>query len=110
MDARCCRQSQNVGINIVFAYLLGARIALLAGLLVSVWMIWHPPSALVVVAAAVIATIIFMGVAATGVLGPVEEYNGRSNFLLTLVLAIIASVVCWLLTRRFARAAGESAG
>jgi len=90
---------------IMFAYLIGGAIALLAGILVSIWMIWYSPSAVVVTAAAVIATAVYMGIGALGVLGPVEWNNARSNFLFTLVLAVIAANVCWLLTRRFARTA-----
>jgi hypothetical protein len=89
--------------DVVLAYYIGWPIALLAGLLVSLWMMRSPPSALVVNAAAVIATALFMGVAALGVLGAVEQFNGRSNFLFTLVAAIVAANVCWLLMRRFAR-------
>ncbi len=80
---------------IIMTYFIGWPIAVLAGLLVSLWMIRRPPSTLVVNAAAVIATAIFMGVAATGVLGPVEETNGRSNFWFTLVAAVFAANVCW---------------
>jgi len=82
---------------IVFAYVIGGAIALLAGILVSIWMIWHPPSAIVVTAAAMIATVVYMGIGALGVLGPVD-----SSFLFTLVFAVIAANVCWLLMRRFA--------
>jgi hypothetical protein len=88
---------------IIFAYLMGGVIALLAGILVSVWMIWRPPSAIVVIAAAVIATCSFLGVGALGFLGPVEFTNARSNFLFILALAVIAAGGCWLLTRRFVR-------
>jgi hypothetical protein len=94
---------------IIFAYILGGVIALIAGVLVGLWMIWRPPSALVANAAAVIATAAFMGVGATGVLGPVQETNGRSNFLFTLVFAVIAANVCWLLLRRFAPTAASEA-
>jgi len=87
----------------IFAYLIGGVIALLAGISVSIWMIWHRPNAIVVNAAAVIATVLFMGVGASGFLGLVEETNARSNFVFILVLAVIAANVCWLLTRRFAR-------
>jgi hypothetical protein len=90
---------------IIFAYVIGGAIALLAGILVSIWMIWREPSMIVVTGAAAMATAGFMGVGALGFLGPVEETNGRSNFLFTLVLAVIAANVCWLLTRRFARTA-----
>ena len=72
-------------------------------------MIRRPPSALVVNAAAVIATIVFMAVAATGILGPVEETNGRSNLLFMLVGAVFAANVCWFVMRRFLRTAPAAA-
>ena len=87
---------------LIMSYFIGWPIALLAGVLVSLWMVRSPPSALVVNGAAVIATAAFMGVAALGALGPVEETNGRSNFLFTLVAALLAANVCWLLMRPFA--------
>lgn len=95
--------------DIVLAYYIGWPIALLAGILVSLWMMRSPPSALAVNAAAVLATAGFMGVAATGVLGAVEQFNGRSNFLFTLVAALVAANVCWLLMRRFALKAAHGA-
>ena len=98
-----------LGLDVVFAYFIGWPIALLAGILISLWMTRNSPNALVVNAAAVAATGIFMGVAATGVLGPVEETNGRSNFLFTMVAAIVAANVCWLLMRRFALKAAHGA-
>jgi hypothetical protein len=94
---------------VIMSYFIGGPIALLAGVLVSLWMIRRPPSAFIVNAAAVIATIVFMGVAATGVLGPVEETNGRSNFFFMLVGAIFAANVCWLVMRRFLRVAPTTA-
>jgi hypothetical protein len=94
---------------VIMTYFIGGPIALLSGVLVSLWMIRRLPSALIVNAAAVIATAVFMGVAALGVLGPVEETNGRSNFWFTLVFAVVAANVCWLLLRRFARKAARVA-
>jgi hypothetical protein len=91
--------------DVIMAYFIGGPIALLAGLLVSLWMIWRPPSVLAVNAAAMIATAVFMTVASTGVLGPVEDTNGRSNFLFMMVAAVFAANVCWLLMRRFLRPA-----
>jgi hypothetical protein len=88
---------------IVFAYRIGGAIALLAGILVSTWMIWRPPSATVVTAAAVIATAAYMGIGALGLLGLAEQTNARSNFLFTLALAVIAANVCWLVIRGVAR-------
>jgi hypothetical protein len=92
------------GFYIVFAYLNGGVIALLAGILVSIWMIWRSPSAIVAIAAAMIATVGYLGVSALGFLGLAEWSNARSNFLFTLVLAVIAADGCWLLTRPFMKA------
>jgi hypothetical protein len=91
------------GIYIIFAYLAGGVIALLAGIFVSIWMIWRPPSAIVVVAAAVIATSGYVAAGALGCLGLAERTNACSNFLFTLVLAVLAAAGCWLLARRFLR-------
>jgi hypothetical protein len=89
----------------IFAYVMGGPIALIAGVLVALWMIWQPPSAIAVVAAAVIATAGFMGIGALGWLGPVQWANAHSNFLFTLACAVVAALSCWLLTRRFVPAA-----
>jgi hypothetical protein len=93
------------GFYILFAYLGGSAIALLAGILVSIWMIWRRPTAIIAIAAAATATAVYVGVGALGFLGLTEWSNARSNFLFTLVLAVIAATVCWLLTRRYARSA-----
>jgi hypothetical protein len=77
---------------------------LLAGILVAIWMISRPPSLIVVIAAAVIATAVYLGLGALGLLGPVEFANARSNALLFFALAVIAATGCWLLMRRFAQA------
>ena len=90
---------------LIFAYAIGSPIALLGGLLVSVWMIWRQPNAIVVFAGAVIATAAWLGIGALGILGPVLYANARANFLFILSFAIIAAAGCWLLTRRFARPA-----
>ena len=90
-----------LGVYILFAYFVGGAIALMAGILVSVWTIYRPPSLIVVVAAAIIATAISVGLGALGVLGPAEFTNARANALLTFALAVIAAIGCWLLVRRF---------
>jgi hypothetical protein len=71
---------------------------------VSIWMIWRSPSAIVAIAAAMIATVGYLGVGTLGFLGLVEWSNARSNFLFTLVLAVIAADGCWLLTHCFVKA------
>lgn len=88
---------------LIFAYILGAPIALLAGILASILMIWREPSLFVAIAATVIAVCGFMAVAATGLLGAVEWTNGRNNLLFTLVLAVIAAAGCWLFARFLAQ-------
>ena len=92
-------------VYIIVAYVDGAAIAMLAGLLVSIWMIWRAPNFLIVVAAAVIATAAYTSVGAPGLLGAVEITNARSNFQFTLVFAVIAAAGCWLLARRYVRTA-----
>jgi hypothetical protein len=86
------------------AYFIGWPIALLAGLLISLWMIWHPLSRPVVNAAAVIATAAYMGVAVLGLLG--QDIYGFVWF--ALVAAVIAANGCWFLTRPFARKAARA--
>lgn len=93
-----------LGVYIVFAYVLGGAIALLAGILVSIWTISRPPSLIVVIAAAVLATSIYLGLGALGFMGPAEVTNARANFPLIFGLAVIAAIGCWLLMRRFAPA------
>ena len=36
---------------VVFAYFVGSKFAWLSGILVSIWMIWRPPNAIVAIAA-----------------------------------------------------------
>jgi hypothetical protein len=68
-------------VYIMLAYAVGAPIALLAGLMVSIWMLARAPNLIV------------------------EVTNAHSNFLFTLAAAVVAAAGCWLLTRRFARTA-----
>lgn len=84
-------------VYVASAYILGGAIALLAGILVSIWMLSRPPSLIVVVVAAVIATAVYLGGEAVGLL-PAEAARG---FPLTFTLAVIAAIGCWLLMRRF---------
>ena len=91
-------------VYVLFAYFLGGWIALLAGILVSIWMLSRPPSLIVVVAAAILATAVYLGASATGWLGPVEAVNAPANFPVIFSLAVIAAIGCWLVMRRFAPA------
>src|SRR5579871_6002360 len=78
-------------IYIVFAYFAGGPIALLAGLIVSIWMIWRSPGLVVAMAAEI------------EFLSSMDSSMVYNNFVLLLVLSGVAAGVCWLLTRRFAR-------
>jgi hypothetical protein len=97
-------------VNIAFAYYLGGPIALIAGVLVSIWMMRRPPNAIVAVAAAAIATVIYSAVGALGVLGPAAQFSAFANFAFTLACAIVAALVCWLLVKRWAPTQAASAG
>jgi hypothetical protein len=92
-----------LGVCIVIAYFSGGVVALAAGILVSIWMLWRPPSAIVVMAAAGIATAGYLGVGALGFLSLAQYGDVRGNFLFALALAVIAAAGCWLLTSRFVR-------
>jgi hypothetical protein len=90
---------------ILFAYYEGGPIALVAGLLVSIWMIRRPPGLVIVVAAAIVAIGLFRLAVEVGMFGTNGAPLARHNLVLTLVLGIVAAAGCWLLTRRFARTA-----
>ncbi|HLL28749.1 MAG TPA: hypothetical protein VKT73_14010 [Xanthobacteraceae bacterium] len=90
-------------IYIVFAYFAGGPIALLAGLIVSIWMIWRSPGLVVAIAAAIIAVCLFRLAAEIEFLSSMDSSMVYNNFVLLLVLSGVAAGVCWLLTRRFAR-------
>jgi hypothetical protein len=92
-----------LGVCIVIAYFSGGVVALAAGILVSMWMLWRPASAIVVMAAAATATAGYLGVGALGYLSLAQYGDVRGNFLFALVLAVIAAAGCWLLTSRFVR-------
>jgi hypothetical protein len=87
------------GIYMIFSYLVGGPIALLAGLLVSIWMIWRRPSFIVAIVAAIIAVGLSYLADAIGI----SNLLVRNNLALMLVLAVIAASVCWLVMRRFVR-------
>ena len=90
------------GIYIAFAYFEGSGIALLAGFLVSIWMIWRPPGLHVAVVAALGSVGLYRLAAQIGALSPSGASLVRNNIALTLALAAVSASGCWLLTRRFA--------
>jgi hypothetical protein len=90
-------------IYILFAYLDAGAIALLAGLLVSTWMIWRRPSLVVAIVAAVTAVGLFRLAVEIGMLIPYGGELVRDNLALTFAMAVVAAGVCWLLTGRFVK-------
>jgi len=88
------------GIYIIFAYIIGGPIALVAGILVSIWMIWRPPYFPVVVVAAIMA--IGLGMLADEI-GMFRVPLVSNNLWLMTALGVIAASLCWLLTRPFWR-------
>jgi hypothetical protein len=93
------------GVYIIFAYVEGGIVALLAGLLVSMWMVWRPASLVVAVAAALASVGLLRLAAEIGMLGASGDLM-RTNLGLMLVLAVTAAGVCWFLTRRFMGSVG----
>lgn len=92
------------GVYIAVAYLTGGAIALLAGLLVSIWMIWRPPGLVVAIVAADASIVLFGLADEIGISSP-GGFLVRNGPALALGSGGIAAAVCWLLTRRFARTA-----
>ena len=86
----------------VIAVILGS---LIAGLVVSLFAVAASifDSSLEGTDAMVIATGVYVGIGALGVLGPVQFTNAHSNFPFTLAAAVVPGCGCWLLTRRFVR-------
>jgi hypothetical protein len=91
------------GVYIIFAYIEGGAVALVAGLLVLIWIIWHPPNLVVAVVAAVASVGLFRIAAEFGILSASGADLVRDNLTLTLVFAVIAAGTCWFITRRFLR-------
>jgi len=79
---------------ILFAYIFGGPIALLAGVLVSIGMIWRKPNALLAIGSAVIATCVYTGIATLVDLPRVDIW-------FMLIFAVIAASGCWLLSLPF---------
>src|SRR5690349_14618553 len=70
----------------VFAYVLGWPIALLAGLLMSIWMSFRAPGIIAAVAAA------------ANLLGPLPNL-AFGTFAFTLGASVAAAILCWLVVR-----------
>jgi len=84
----------------VFAYVLGWPIALLAGLLMSIWMSFRAPGIIPAVAAAVGAVGLLWLAAAANLLGPLPNL-AFGTFFFTLGASVAAAILCWLVVRPF---------
>jgi hypothetical protein len=85
----------------MFAYALGWPIAALAGLLMSIWMIFRAPGIVGAIAATVAAVGLLWLAAAADIMGPVPNL-AYGMLALTLAVSVVAAIACWLLTRPFA--------
>jgi hypothetical protein len=94
-------------VYIMFAYFEGGPVALVAGLLVSIWMIWRRPGLLVVIVAAIAAIGLCYLADGFGMFNPIGGPLVSNNLGLMLVLSVMGASVCWFLTRRFAPAPSQ---
>lgn len=85
----------------MFAYVLGWPIAVLAGVLMSIWMIFRAPAIVGAIAATVAAVGLLWLLGAADLMGPIPNL-AYGMLSLTLAVSIVAAIVCWLLTRPFA--------
>ena len=91
-------------IYITFAYIEGGPVALVAGLLVSIWTLWRPLGLMAVIGAAIAAIALCYVADQFGMFNPVGGPLVSNNLGIMLVLSIIVAGVCWLVTRRFVSA------
>lgn len=90
-------------VYIMFAYFEGAKIAVVAGTLLALWMIWRPPGLIAANGAAVAAVALYRFAAEAGVLNEADAGAFRNNFGLYIILAVIAATACWAVTLPWAR-------
>lgn len=84
----------------IFAYLEGGPIALVAGILVTIWMAWRsPPTLPVSIGAGLASVILFRLAAGAGMLSAPAAVLVRYNLVLALALSAVAAGTCWLLAR-----------
>lgn len=89
-------------ILVMGSYRVGSTVALLAGLMVGLWMIRRPPNLLVVLAASVVASLIWLGLTEPQVFRGIGHYE---DLYVMPPVAAFAGAACWILLRRFARRA-----
>jgi hypothetical protein len=85
----------------MFAYVLGWPIALLAGVLMSMWMMFRAPVLIGVIVATVAAVGFLWLAAAADFMGPLPNL-AYGMLTLTLAVSVVAAIACWLITLPFA--------
>ena len=85
----------------MFAYVLGWPIAVLAGALMSVWMIFRAPGVIGAIVATVAAIGLLWLAAAADLMGPLPNL-AYGMLTLTLAVSLVAAIACWLITLRLA--------
>jgi hypothetical protein len=85
----------------IFAYVLGWPIAVLAGVLMSIWMTFRAPGIVAAIAATVAAVGLLWLAAAANLMGPLPNL-AYGMLALTLAVSVVAAIACWLLARPFA--------
>ena len=86
----------------IAAYRAGTVIALIAGVLVALWMLWRPVNVAVVLVASVAAALAELALSEPAVFVGTAS---REDLWIMPPLAAVAGAACWLLLRRFARPA-----
>ncbi len=91
------------GISIIGAYSIGGIVALIAGLLIALWMKWSPPRLSIVLAAVAVAIVAKFAVTEPRavLLAIVTLPYGRLP--IALALGLLAATICWFMMRRFVR-------
>jgi hypothetical protein len=93
---------------IAVAYFGGALAALIAGVLIALWMLWRPPNLAVVIVAAALGTLaayVATGRHSVQALLTASSAQATRELTLVMVLAVIAATICLFLMRRFVRPA-----
>ena len=85
----------------IFAYVLGWPIAVLAGLLMSIWMIFRAPGIIGAIVASVAAVGLMWLAAAADLMGPMPNL-AYGMLAATLAVSVVAAIACWLITLPFA--------
>ena len=90
-------------VYVAFAYMEGAKIAAVAGVLLAVWMVRRPSGLLAANGAALAAVALFRVAAEANVLNEADAGALRNNFVLYILLAAFAASASWAVTLPWAK-------